>query len=370
MVSKKRKKRQRGGAGLLSQVSRPFRRSTRPGAQPGVLDIQADAPPPKMTLIRYNREQFVEHDLVRWEDLAACRTTNDITWIDVDGLGSAEAIRRIGETFGLHALALEDVAHVHQRSKVEDYGNHLFIVMRMASFDDQLQTEQLSIFLGRNFVVTFQEGRPGDCLEPVRQRLRQAHGTLRGMGADHLAYALIDAVIDGYFPIVEGYGDQLNELDHKLSEMGTHVPLADIHQVRSELLLLRRAIWPHREAVLHLLRESNPLVTPETRVYLRDCYDHTLQIIDVVETYREMCSDLRDFHLSTASHRANEIMKVLTIISTIFIPLSFIAGVYGMNFDNMPELHWEYGYFVALGVMGAAALGLMWFILRRGWFRR
>jgi len=368
----KRKHKNRGPGGLLSQVSRFFKRTTRPGSRAGLPDVQADAVPPRATVIRFDPERtdfFGERELSGWGELDVPRAPSEVIWLNIDGLGNADWIRRVGEAFDLHLLALEDVMHVHQRAKVEAYGNHLFIVARMASYEDQLRTEQLSLFVGRDFVVTFQEGRPGDSQKPVRQRLRSSHGMLRARGTDHLAYAILDAVIDGYFPIVELYGDRLNELDDRLSETGNTVPLGEIHHIRSELLLLRRAIWPHREAVNHLLREDTPLISADARIYLRDCYDHTLQIIDVVETYREMCGDLRDFHLSAASHRANEIMKVLTIISTIFIPLSFIAGVYGMNFDNMPELHWTYGYGFALIVMGTSAAGLVAFIARRGWFR-
>jgi len=364
-----RRKKKRGPhvqAGVLSQVSQPFRRTPKTAA--GTLDIQPGARQPRIRYIRFGTDVFEEGSLDRWERLDELRAAGGVVWIDVDGLGSAEAIQKIGAVFHLHQLALEDVVHVHQRSKIEDYNDHLFIVARMPSYDGQFSTEQLSIFLGRGFVVTFQEGLPGDCLEAVRERLRVAHGMMRSLGSDHLAYGLIDSVVDAYFPIVEAFGDRLNELDEEMSELKNAVPLGEIHSIRSQLLLLRRAVWPHREAINHLLREDHTLITAEARVYLRDCYDHTLQIIDVVETYREMCSDLRDFQLSAASHRANEIMKVLTIISTIFIPLSFIAGVYGMNFEFMPEIHWKFGYLFAWGSMAAVAGIIIFFIWRRGWF--
>jgi magnesium transporter len=369
MARRKKKRRGKGPLRLLAETSR-FHRTKTEGTVTGVVDVQPDAIAPRMTYLHFGPGLLEEGPLESWQQLAQLRDSPHVVWIDVDGLGSAEAIRQIGQAFRLHPLAMEDVVHVHQRPKVDDYGEHLFIVARMASYDNQLETEQLGMFLGRNFVVTFQEGRPGDCFELVRQRLRQGHGGLRQSGADYLAYSLLDAVIDGYFPIVEAYGDRLNQLDDRLSSLSASVPLADIHDIRSELLLLRRAAWPHREAVNHLLREEYSLIKPETRVYLRDCYDHMLQIIDVVETYREMCSDLRDFHLSAASHRAGEIMKVLTIISTIFIPLSFIAGLYGMNFDFMPELRWRLGYLYALTLMSGVGLALVWFVWRRGWFHR
>jgi len=367
-MGRRKKKRRDVEVGVLSQVSRPFHRASTATAGQAACDVTSSAHQPRIRFIRFGPDQFEEGTIESWERLAQLRSAGGIVWIDIDGLGNAELIKRIGAAFHLHQLALEDVVHVHQRAKIEDYNDHLFIVARMPSYDGQFSSEQLSIFLGRTFVITFQEGLPGDCFETVREGLRSAHGDLRSLGADHLVYALIDAVIDAYFPIVESFGDRLNELDEEMSKMQSVVPLGEIHSIRSQLLLLRRAVWPHREAINHLLREGHPLITPGSRVYLRDCYDHTLQIIDVVETYREMCSDLRDFQLAAASHRANEIMKVLTIISTIFIPLSFIAGVYGMNFDFMPEIHWQYGYLFAWGSMFLVAGVILFFIWRRGWF--
>lgn len=277
--------------------------------------------------------------------------------------------RELGEMFGLHGLALEDVVHAHQRAKVEDYEDHLFVVGRMVSTNGELESEQIALFLGSDFVLTFQEGLPGDCLDPLRERIRRDHGNVRKAGADYLAYAIIDAVVDSYFPVVEQYGDRLDELDGKLSSKPGSDAIGQVHQLRSELLMLRRSIWPHQDAIAELLRDTHELVTPETRVYLRDTLDHTLQIIDVIHTYREMCSDLRDFFFSVVSTRTNEVMKVLTIIATIFIPLSFIAGVYGMNFDHMPELHWRMGYPFALSVMSVVAAGLIGFMWRKGWLR-
>ncbi|GIW93574.1 MAG: magnesium transport protein CorA [Pirellulaceae bacterium] len=368
MARRKRKKRA-PFQGLLSQVSKPFRRPSPAAGQPGVLVAPAGAPPPHVTLICYDASSIDETTLSRPAELEVLKQTTSRIWLDIDGLGEPVWIEKAGALLDLHPLALEDVVHVHQRAKVEDYGRQLFIVARMPSYEEHLETEQLSMFVGDNYVVTIQEGRPGDCFQWVRQRLRSADSLLRQRGSDYLAYALLDAVIDGYFPIVERFGDQLNQLDEQLSELNSRVPLGEIHRVRSELLLVRRAIWPHREAINHLLRETTPFITPEARIYLRDCYDHTLQLIDVIETYRDMCSDLRDFQLAAAGHRANEIMKVLTIISTIFIPLSFVAGIYGMNFRYMPELEWRYGYFAALGLMAIMAAGLVGYIWKRGWFR-
>lgn len=348
-------------------LARPFKRQTSPGTAPGTLVAHPDAPAPTITVIRYSGEDCRQEEVADLERFAAPSEAGVVTWINVEGLGDAQVIRTLGELYGLHPLALEDVIHVHQRPKVEDYDKHLFIVARMASTGLRLETEQISIFLGKDFVITFQDGHPGDCLEPVRDRLRQNHGRIRRAGADFLAYAILDAVIDGYFPVIEQYGDRIENEDEEFSARGQREMIVHVHTLRSELLLLRRSIWPHREAVNELMRESHTLITDETRVYLRDTYDHTVQLIDVVETYREMCSDLRDFFLSSVSNRTNEVVKVLTIISTIFIPLSFVAGIYGMNFKHMPELDWLYGYPLALAVMGGVACGLIGYICSRGW---
>ena len=248
----------------------------------------------------------------------------------------------------------------------------LLIVTRLvALIAEHLESEQISIFLGKNFVVTFQQ-RSGDCFDPVRERIRTSRGRIREAGADYLAYALIDAVIDTYFPVVEQFADHLDDLDEEVATRQTPTVTDRIHGVRNDLLLLRRSVWPHRDALNELVRDQHPLITDETRVFLRDCYDHTVQLIDLLEVYREMCADLRDYYLSLVSNRMNDVMKVLTIIATIFIPLSFVAGLYGMNFNtalpgNMPELNWPYGYVGAISVMVVIALGMLIYFWRRGW---
>jgi magnesium transporter len=313
--------------------------------------------------------------------------------VNVDGIDHAETIQQIGRLFGLHPLTLEDVVHVHQRAKVEAYDEVLFIVARMVRINGngdnegdgaeesaalrhgRLETEQIAMFLGRNFVVTFQEEGEEDCLEPVRERLRRSLGRIRHLGPDHLAYAILDAVTDGYFPVLEWYSDELDVVEDNLDSHYDPVELRRIHDIRTDLLMLRRAAWPLREALQHLQRDTCEFITPDTRIYLRDCYDHTVQVIDVLETYREICADLREYYFSTLGQRTNEIMKVLTIISTIFIPLSFVAGVWGMNFDpdsspwNMPELEWRYGYPSALGLMALIFVGLMIYFWRKGWLK-
>ena len=349
-----------------------FRRRTRPGAIPGTVAVDPEAAHPVVRVISYGPDDLEEKVVDDLRGLVKLVGQRPVTWVDVQGLGDARTITRLGEIFELHPLALEDVVNTHQRAKVEDYGQYLFIVARMIASGDRVDTEQVSLFLGSNFVLTFQE-RPGDCLDAVRKRLQQSKGRIRQGGADYLAYALLDAVVDAYFPILEQYGESLDRLDAEISDQPAPDTVARVHQMRSDLLLLRRAIWPFREDIGELVREPNPLIAEETRVFLRDCYDHSFQIIDLVETCREMCSDLRDYYLSAVNNRMSEIMKVLTIMATIFIPLGFIAGLYGMNFDpdtstwNMPELRWPFGYLFALALMALVAGGQLFYFWRRGW---
>ncbi len=339
---------------------------------PGTILSKAGAAKPRIRVMAYGPDKLVERDVSSPADVIPLRAAHAVTWINVDGVGDAETVKQLGDIFQLHSLALEDVVNTHQRAKVESYGDHLFIVVRIAAYAEQLETEQVSIFLGRNYVLTFQVDVEGDCFEPVRDRLRQATGRIRQAGSDSLVYALIDAAIDGYFPVVERFADQLDALEDEITTRASPATIGQLHAIRNEFLLLRRSVRPHREAVNELIRDEHPLITQETRLFLRDCYDHTVQLMDLLEVYRESCSDLRDYYLSIVNNRMNEIMKVLTIIATIFMPISFIAGVYGMNFDtrskwNMPELHWKYGYVFAWGVMLVVAAGLIGFIWRRGW---
>jgi len=295
-----------------------------------------------------------------------------VVWVNVVGLGTEATLLSLAETFHIHSLAMEDVVNVHQRAKIDPFDENIYCVFRMPDSDKDQLTEQLSLFLGKNFVVTFQEG-PGDCFDLVRARLRQEHSIMRQeTQPDYLAYRLIDAVVDAYFPIVEGIGDRLDQLDDATTAGDNAQAFAELHRVKRELLMLRRALWPLRDAVSALRAEETRFVTAQTRVFLRDCYDHAVQLIDLVESYRDICGDVRDFVLSSISNRMNEVMKTLTIIATIFIPLSFVAGLYGMNFDtkspwNMPELAWYFGYPMALGIMAAVAGGMLVFFKRRGW---
>lgn len=305
-------------------------------------------------------------------ELEAERERWTTIWVNIDGLGDTELIQAIGQHFGLHPLALEDVVGTHQRAKVESYDGHLYVVLKMVSMKESLEAEQVSVFLGSGFVLSFQERR-GDCLEIIRERLRKSKGRVRTSGPDYLAYAIIDAIVDHYFPVTEALGEKLELLEEEALSDPSKETVSEIHAVRRELLGLRRAAWPLREVMGSLYRDENPLISSATRPYLRDCYDHTVQLIDVIETYRELAAGLVDIYLSSLGQKNNEVMRVLTIIATIFIPLGFIAGVYGMNFNpqrspwNMPELNWVYGYPFALFLMGGTALGLLLFFAKKGW---
>ena len=348
-----------------------------PGSMPGTLSIEADASPPTIFLIDYNEEQAVRLKVEAPEDCAPYLDTHSVSWVDVQGLGSENILRRLGHVFSLHPLVLEDVVNVPQRPKVEEYDDQILLIARMVCLKDDNRgfvAEQVSFILGKHYLLTVQEEPDYDSFGPVRERIRGSKGTIRRQGADFLAYALLDALIDGFFPVLEAYGETLEELEDEIVRNPTRQSLEKIHRMKRELLALRRAIWPQRDAISVLIRDGNELISSEVRVYLRDCYDHAVQVLDMVETYREVASSLMDVYVSSVGNRMNEVMKLLTIISTIFIPLTFIAGVYGMNFDphsspwNMPELDWYWGYPVCLLTMGGIAAALVFYFYRRGWF--
>ncbi|MFM1842502.1 MAG: hypothetical protein RLZZ490_1238, partial [Cyanobacteriota bacterium] len=298
--------------------------------------------------------------------------------IDVQGLGTESVLRELGILFHLPLLLLEDVVNVPQRPKVEYHDQFLLIITQMVMLRPKrgFYCEQISFILHHNYLITIQEETQRDPFDPIRQRIDKNIGQIRHAGADYLCYALIDAIVDNYFPVLESYGDRLEDLEDIAVTNPTEDTLNSIYDIRRELLSLRRNIWPKREIFNTLLRDGNPYITPETLNYFRDCYDHTIQIIDVIETYREIASSLMDVYLSAMSNKLNEVMKTLTIISTIFIPLTFIAGIYGMNFNpdrspfNMPELEWYWGYFICLGMMIIITLIQLYLFKRRGWFKR
>lgn len=350
-------------------VHRRNRRRAAPGTAPGTLMIDPSAPQPIIRVMAYSPTSCVEFDKIRPDEIQQLRREWPVVWVNVDGLGDAAVLQSVAKIFNLHPLALEDVVNVHQRSKHDQFGDSHFLVLHMASIGEMIETEQISLFFGKDFVLTFQE-RPGwDCLEPVRSRIRNSSSRLHEFGSDFLMYSLVDAIIDHYFPVLESVTERLEELEDRILETPSRAVVAELHGLKRELLRLRRVMWPHREMINSLIRDTIPIIKEETRLYLRDVYDHAVRIIDLLETSRELCSDLMDLYLSSVSHRMNEVMKVLTVISTLFIPLTFIVGVYGMNFKTMPELDWPGGYFICWAIMILITMGQLVFVYRRGWLR-
>lgn len=350
-------------------VYRGFRRSAEIGALPGSIERSADPISEKcrLTRISYNATLAEEEVIDTVAELNEEVPEDRVYWFRLEGVADSEMLQRLGEAFELHPLALEDVVNTHQRCKVEDYGDHLFVVIRLPAHEanGDMITEQVSLFIGEGFVISIHEGC--DALEVVRQRIMTARGRIRDHGADFLLYAILDLVIDNYFPIIEEIGNRLNVIDDQLEvgfEPGQRLAIRD---VRADLLLLRRTVWPQREAIAVLMRDDCPLILNTTRTYLRDCYDHTIQLMDVIETYRELCADLRDFHLAEISLRSNEVMKTLTMIATLFMPLSFIAGFYGMNFHYMPELGSRYAYPLTIAAMFTIGCSFLFWFRRKGW---
>ncbi|MBW4619962.1 MAG: magnesium/cobalt transporter CorA [Cyanosarcina radialis HA8281-LM2] len=348
-----------------------------PGSLPGTLNLKADAPPPKIILIDYNETTAVRHELATPEDCAPYLDTESVSWVDIMSLGNQRTWQGLAKVFDLHPLVQEDVVNVPQRPKVEDYEDQLVIITWMVTpkpDGNGFYKEQVSFILEKNYLLTVQEEEKYDCFKSVRDRIRHNKGIIRKQKADYLAYTLIDSIIDGFFPVLEAFGEQIEELETEVIAEPTPKTLNKIYKIRRDLLDLRRAIWPQRDAINSLIRDGSPLIGQEVRVYLRDCYDHTVQVMDMVETYRELAAGLMDVYLSSVGNRMNEIMKILTVISTIFIPLTFVAGIYGMNFNterspwNMPELNWYFGYPLCIVAMLAISSGLFYFFWRRGWF--
>lgn len=341
---------------------------------PGTLQPESDASPPVATVLAFGPEAVQGPDPVgEPADLAALRERWPVVWVDVAGLGDADLLAKIGQAFDLHPLALEDVLSTHQRPKVESYEENHFIVLRRPELvGGQLDLEQISIFLGPGYVLSFRE-RPGECFEPLRERIRRSRGRVRRSGADYLVYAIVDTIVDQYFPLLDQLVEQLLDLEEEVIGSPRRETLARIYGFKRTLIALRRTISPLREALSLVVRGELEPVSPETQLYFRDCHDHTYQALEILDACRDTASSLMDLYQSSVAHRMNEVMKVLTMIATVFIPLSFIAGLYGMNFDpkaspwNMPELDTRYGYPVVLLVMLGIGLAMTWFFYRKGW---
>lgn len=301
-----------------------------------------------------------------------CSATPDFgnRWVNIDGIHEIPVLERAGRSFGLHPLTVEDIANTDQRPKMEEYDEYLFVVMKMLRYERAqhgIVSEQVSLVLRERSVVSFQEGIAGDVFDPVRERIRSDKSRISQTGSDYLLYSLIDAVVDNYFIILESIGEEIEDLEDGLVLHPSPELLANIHRLKRELIFLRKSVWPLREVIAALHRGESPLISDPTRLYLRDVYDHTIQVIDTLETYRDMLSGMIDVYMSSVSNRMNEIMKVLTVIATIFIPLTFVAGVYGMNFEFMPEIKWPLGYAFAWGVMLAMAASMIAYFWRKKW---
>jgi magnesium transporter len=338
-----------------------------PGAGVGAMaPPAADAGPLHIRVIDFRGAQLEERDVADVEELVRYRTESTVTWVEVEGVGDQPALRRIGEIFDIHPLALADAVNTPQRPKAETYEKHEFVVCRMAQLiGKEIETEQVSFVIGPHWVISFQPGQR-DVFDPVRARIR-SNSTICQLGADFLAYSLIDTLVDGYFPIVEALGDALEDLEERVIDGKIERNAGAIHTIRRQLLSFHRILWQQRDAINVMLRGESRYVSTATRVYLRDTYDHAVQILDLVESFREMAVSLMEVHLSSVSNRLNEVMRVLTVISTIFIPLTFLVGVYGMNFRHMPELEWRWSYPILWISMIAIGVGMFVMFRRRGW---
>jgi magnesium transporter len=347
------------------------KRSEKAGLPPGTLVHigEKKAEIPKITIMDYSEAHFQEKEVKTIEECFLFKETPTVTWINIDGLHQVEILEKLGECYGFHPLVLEDILNTDQRPKIEDYGEYLYVVLKMIDQGNQsneILTEQISLILGPSFVISFQE-KEGDVFDPIRERIRSGKGRIRKMGADYLAYALLDSIVDNYFIVMEKLGERIEFLEEELVKRPIPETLQTIHHLKREMIFFRKAVWPLREVIGSLERGELPLVKETTRIYLRDVYDHTIQVIDTIETFRDMVSGMLDIYLSSVSNRLNAVMKVLTIIATIFMPLTFIAGIYGMNFKHMPELEWKWGYptvWIAVILIGVSMLT---YFKKKGW---
>ncbi|MDW7771381.1 MAG: magnesium/cobalt transporter CorA [Desulfobulbaceae bacterium] len=357
---------------IRKQVSRAAGPGDKTGLPPGtpVFVGERKQDETRIEILHYAEDHLEEiHDA----GLDDCRRLKDgagITWINVNGIHDVGLIESLGKLFGLHPLTMEDIVNTTQRPKAESYETYIFLVFKMITYNDaqnDVEIENISLILGKGYVISFQE-REGDVFEVVRQRVRSARGLLRSAGSDYLAYALMDRVVDAYFVALEKIGEYIEGIDAEIILAPDTGHMHEVHRLKREILFLRKSVWPMREEIAALEKFESLLINTSTRVYLRDLYDHTIQIIELVETFRDILGGMHDTFLSSVSNRMNEVMKVLTIIATIFIPLTFIAGVYGMNFENMPELKWSWGYYLIWGIMIAIGVGMFVYFKRRRWF--
>jgi magnesium transporter len=339
------------------------------GAPPGTLFYNGEERDGhvKITLIEYNETDYFEAEYTELSECLSHVKPNMVKWINVEGLHQPELVETIGKVYNIHPLTMEDIVHVDQRPKFEDYEHYVVAIMKMISYTNEVNSEQLSIVLLENTVLSFQEPHNGDAFDIIRLRLRQGKGRVRKLGSDYLAYALMDAVVDCYFTVIEKIGDKIEEIEEDIIDNSDKKSLLELYHLKREMIYLRKQVWPMRDMINNMIRSETVLINPTSDIYLRDLSDHVTRIIDTVETYRDLLSGIMDIYLSTNANRMNEVMKVLTIMSSIFIPITFIVGVYGMNFENMPELKSQNGYFITWGVMLSVILGLMIYFKRKKW---
>jgi magnesium transporter len=345
-------------------VEKVKKRSLKTGLPPGTLVHigTKKAGESRIRILDYDEHGVREKNKAAPDECIPFRDTDSVTWIDIEGLQDIALLDRLGECYGLHALILEDILNTDQRPKSDDMESYIYVVLKMLDFDPaslEIISEQVSIVFGRNYVISIQEGREGDLFEPLRERIRSGKGRIRKLGPDYLAYSLLDTIIDHYFLILEKFAERIETLEEDLVSDPKPETLHQIHRLKREMISLRKSAWPLRELIYGLEKSDSDLIRPATKIFLRDIYDHAVQIIDSIETYREMLSSMLDIYLSSVSNRMNQVMKVLTIIATIFMPLTFLAGVYGMNFEHMPEIGWPWSYpllwLVMLGIAGSTA---------------
>jgi magnesium transporter len=324
----------------------------------------------RIRVIDYDEAGIEERELASVDECFPYKDSPAMTWVNIDGLHEVDLIQKLGDGFGLHPLVLEDIVNTGQRPKMEDFEDYLFLIVKMLTYDDEegeVKAEQFSLVLGPHYVISFQE-KVGDVFEPLRERLRKGKGRIRKGGPDYLLYALIDAIVDNYFVVLENIAEEIESLEDRIMIDPTTDLLQTIHNLKRELIFLRKSVWPLREAVSALERGDSGLVQEKTAIYLRNVYDHTIQIVDTIETFRDMVSGMLDVYLSSVSNRMNEVMKVLTIIATIFIPITFLAGIYGMNFKNMPELEWAWGYPLLWCIILVVGLIMVLYFRKKKWF--
>lgn len=345
--------------------------SKKAGLSPGSLVYTGNGTPSpvSMSVMTYDKNGMVEKKITDASELRPHGKKSKISWINVNGVHDARILEQIGKSFDIHPLVLEDIMTDGQRPKVEDFESHLFVVLKMLSYDEaaqEINIEQMSFIVGPNFVISFQQFE-GDIFDSIRERIRKGKGRVRASGSDYLAYALLDTIVDHYFVILEKLGEDIEELEEKIVRETNPESLQTLHKLKREVIFLRKAVWPLREVIAVLERVESKVIKKKTSIYLRDVYDHTIQVIDTVETFRDMLSGLLDIYLSSASNKMNEIMKVLTVIATVFIPLTFVTGVYGMNFKHMPELEWALGYPLVWGIMVLVALMMTLYFRKKNW---